>query len=354
MKHTYFITGYPGFIATELFHALYEQNPESKFYLMILEQEMENAKEKLTMKNENIHLIQGDITKANLGLSPEIRNELINSVTHCIHLAALYDLTIPYTPAYSCNVLGTEHVVQLMKECQLLERFCYFSTAYVSGNAKGKIYENQLITPASFRNHYEHTKFLAEQHVHALMNELPVTIIRPGIIVGDSLTGKTIKFDGPYFMMKFLKKIAIFPIPYIGKSRSFIHLVPIDFIRKATLFLLHDKGAESKTYHLICPDSPSVQEAYTSICRELNQKVPSWYLPRSLASYFLSFSLIAKWLGVPKEVLSYFSHDADYDTSQLSNDLKHSGIEFPQFKNYIKPVVKFFKENAANQSMNKY
>ena len=33
---------------------------------------------------------------------------------------------------------------------------------------------------------------------------LPATIYRPSIVVGDSHTGETQKFDGPYFVMQWL------------------------------------------------------------------------------------------------------------------------------------------------------
>jgi thioester reductase-like protein len=354
LEHTYFITGFPGFIATRLLTGLRDKYPTASFYLLVLKREMELASKTINAHDDNIHLIEGDITQADLGIPQTKMDELKERVTHIIHLAALYDLTIPYTPAYACNVQGTEHIIQLVKKCKQMKRFCYFSTAYVSGNEKGTVVEDRLIKPASFRNHYEHTKYLAEQKVQAIKGHIPVTIIRPGIIVGDSQTGETAKFDGPYFMMKFLKRFAHLPVPYIGKTESRIHLVPVDFIINASIFLMHDIRGISKTYHLLSPNSPPVQEAYRLISQELNKKKPSWYLPRIAAESVLSISFISKWLGVPKEVLSYFTHEAHYDTYQLEHDLDGTDIEFPQFEQFIKPVVQYFKENADNQALKRY
>ena len=50
-----------------------------------------------------------------------------------------------------------------------------------------------------FKNHYESTKFQAEVWVRELMDAVPTTILRPAIVVGDSRTGETEKFDGPYY-----------------------------------------------------------------------------------------------------------------------------------------------------------
>lgn len=354
LEHTYFITGFPGFIATKLLEALRHKYPSAKFYLLILKHEREIAEKKLKVGDENTVLLEGDITKDRLGLSDRLIREISDNITHCIHLAALYDLTAAYSPSYSCNVLGTEHVIKFVKTCKNIKRFGYFSTAYVSGNDKGKIIESSLSEPAGFRNYYEQTKYEAERMVWMYMDELPITIFRPGIIVGDSRTGVTIKFDGPYFMMQFLRRLSALPIPYIGRTASKIHLVPVDFIIDASVFLLHDKRGESKTYHLLSPSSPKIQDAYTLICKELNDKTPSWHLPQTIADRLLSISFISKWFGVPRETISYFSHEAEYDTSQLVEDLEGTGITCPSFEEYVPVLVRYYKENAADVSLKRY
>lgn len=58
----------------------------------------------------------------------------------------------------------------------------YFSTAYVAGKRGGTIFERELVHQEGFKNHYEETKYLAEIIVNQAKNNLPVTIIRPGIV----------------------------------------------------------------------------------------------------------------------------------------------------------------------------
>ena len=85
----------------------------------------------------------------------------------------------------------------------------------------------------AFRNHYEATKFTAELLVRQAMNrDLPATIYRPGIVVGDSQTGETQKFDGPYFFASFLKRqgpVALVP-RLADPDRVRVYLVPRDFV----------------------------------------------------------------------------------------------------------------------------
>ena len=41
----------------------------------------------------------------------------------------------------------------------------------------------------------------------AIAEGLPATIYRPGIVVGDSRTGETQKYDGPYFVAAYMKRL---------------------------------------------------------------------------------------------------------------------------------------------------
>ena len=88
-----------------------------------------------------------------------------------------------------------------------LRRYNYVSTCYVAGKRKGEIRENELEHDAGFRNFYEETKYLAEIEVERLKSEFPVTIFRPSVVVGDSETGETAKYDGIYYLDSIFAKI---------------------------------------------------------------------------------------------------------------------------------------------------
>ena len=120
------------------------------------------------------------------------------------HLAAVYDLAVPKDIAWKVNVHGTDTFNQVVVQFPHLKRYMYFSTAYVAGKREGKLLETELIRPSGFKNHYEETKFEAELLVENLKEKIPVTIIRPGIVRGNSKTGETIKFDGPYFFINMI------------------------------------------------------------------------------------------------------------------------------------------------------
>jgi nucleoside-diphosphate-sugar epimerase len=103
------------------------------------------------------------------------------------------------------NVDGTRNLLEFAGARERFERLQYVSTAYVSGRTRGVFRETDLDVGQGFKNHYEETKFLAE--VEVVRSKLPATIYRPGVVVGDSRTGETAKFDGPYAVLRMMERL---------------------------------------------------------------------------------------------------------------------------------------------------
>src|SRR5262249_61233896 len=99
------------------------------------------------------------------------------------------------------------------------------------GDRKGTFYEDDLETGQRFRNAYERTKYEAERMVRAAMRQLPITVVRPSIIVGDSKTGEIDKLDGPYYLLVVIATNASgVRLPLLGKSDAPLHRGPIDSV----------------------------------------------------------------------------------------------------------------------------
>ncbi|HAQ06502.1 MAG TPA: 3-beta hydroxysteroid dehydrogenase, partial [Bacillus bacterium] len=176
--------------------------------------------------------------------------------------------------------------------------------------------------------------------------EVPITIIRPGIVKGHSKTGETIKFDGPYFLMNFIDRLSFMPfLPRLGKGDTFVNLVPVDYIIEATTFLAFSEKGTGKTYHLTDPKPYKVSQLYEMMMDELVQKRPKGSIPLRLAKAGLHFKLLRRYLGVEKEALDYFTWRGIFDSSQAQEDLKDSGIQCPDFREGISVMASFYKKN---------
>jgi thioester reductase-like protein len=79
-----------------------------------------------------------------------------------------------------------------------LEYLMHVSTAYVAGTHCDRFAEHELDVGQGFRNAYELSKFRAERLVHERGATLPVQIVRPSIVVGDSRSGWTAAFNVVY------------------------------------------------------------------------------------------------------------------------------------------------------------
>ena len=149
-----------------------------------------------------------------LDLSPEHPELLLHRLNGWIVMG---DLGVRREVGMRVNLYGTRHVLDFAAACEGLERFHYFSTCYVSGRHPGIFHEHDLERGQAFSNWYEETKYQAEREVRERMQEgLRATIYRPSIVVGDSRTGATRKYDGPYGMIRWmLRQRRTVPIPGI-------------------------------------------------------------------------------------------------------------------------------------------
>ncbi|RDI47702.1 SDR family oxidoreductase [Falsibacillus pallidus] len=358
MGENYFITGFPGFLSGKLIEGILEQNPDAIIYLLYVpsmkqkaESEIARITEKTSIHKDQLNLVPGDITKNKIGVEDSDWDHLVERIDYIWHLAAIYDLAVPRDIAQKVNVEGTQNVNEFVKNCTRLKRYVYFSTAYVAGDRTGILKEDELIRPKGFHNYYEETKFEAEILVEQLKGEVPVTIIRPGIVKGDSKTGETVKFDGPYFIMNMLHRLRYLPfLPAIKGSDAEVNLVPVDYVIKAVMYLGHHPIGENKTYHITDPSPYKVSTIYAEMMNQLVGKKPLGAISKDVIAYFLSKPTLRRMLGVEKEALDYFIWDGHFDCSQTKMDLEGTGIKCPDFLDGLPSMVQFYKKNKDNQN----
>ncbi|QDG52984.1 SDR family oxidoreductase [Persicimonas caeni] len=355
------LTGFPGFLGEHVLERLIELQPESTFYLLIQSQMRGLAERYLDkLERENPHfegrweLLEGDITDRFLGLDEERYHELTATVGVVWHLAAIYDLAVPEQIAYRVNVTGTIHVLDFCEACESLQRFNYISTCYVSGEREGKIYEDELDEGQGHKNHYESTKFWAEVEVQRRSKEIPTAIFRPGIVVGDSRTGETFKYDGPYYLMKLLRRLPDWmPMVNIGKGETVVNLVPIDFVADAMAFLGNKEGVEGQIFQLADPNPMRARDVVALTLDSMNKAPALATVPSSLLDVALSRQKVEELVGVPRESIVYFNHDARYDSSNTQRELKETAIRCPHLSTYMQTLVDYFLRNPEKEFLDK-
>ena len=350
-----FFTGFPGFIGKRLVSKILESNASARFRFLVQSSMLSIAQESIAgfkkkFPQAEFSIMTGSIDRADLGLGKEALKNLVEEVTDVFHLAAIYDLSVPREIAYKVNVDGTTHILDFCEKIKALNKLVYFSTCYVAGKRTGRILEDDLEKGQQFKNYYEETKYLAEVEVRKRMKNIPAIVIRPSIVVGDSETGETQKFDGPYFMMRFIDMFYYgVNIPYIGDSTSYFNIVPVDYIINGSIALWKKQDNAGKTYQLADPHPVRARELFALLSEHLTGETPGWALPHWLIEGALSIPMVGPALGIPVQSLLYLKHPVEYDCRNAVADLEESGVSCPSVKDYIGNLVSFFKEHKEEE-----
>lgn len=345
----FLFTGFPGFIGARLLPRLLELRPGARAVCLVQGRFAELAARQLAeieaghpAARSRIEMLEGDITEPGLGLDGAAARALRRDLVGCYHLAAVYDLAVKRSVGMRINVAGTRHVLEFLAEARRLEKLDYVSTAYVSGTATGIFRESDLTIGQSFKNHYEETKYLAE--VEVVRSGLPATVYRPGVVVGDSRTGETAKFDGPYFALAAMEKL---PSPgaflRVGEGSNPVNVVPVDFVVEALARLSVGPGSRGKTYHLTDPSPPSALEIARQFARILGKRLAFVPVPLLVAKALLAPAPLQRLLGMPVQALDYFDNPCCYDASEATRDLAPLGISCPRFADYAPRLVDFYR-----------
>jgi len=359
---TIFFTGFPGFIGKRLFRKILKQNKSNRLIAMVQEKfydTAQNAVQDLAVDipdaGKRIELVKGDLTLDNLGFTAATMKKVTANATEVWHLAAVYDLAVPEKIAWEINVEGTRRMLDFCEKIKKLKKLVYFSTCYVAGLRTGLIVEEDLDFGQGFKNHYEQTKFEAEVLVRKRMNKIPTIIIRPSIIIGDSNTGETDKFDGPYFLMHFfadmerrgiLNYAGGIPLPSLGQGNAYFNLAPINYLIDATMHIVKNPKAIGKTFQVCDPDPLTAREFYDEVYQQFGFQKTWGTLPMPLVQLVTQLPGLDKFIGIPEQVLPYVNHYAVFDCQNTLDFLADSDIRCPNLRDYLGVLVDYIRHHV--------
>ncbi len=213
----------------------------------------------------DVEVIRGDSTKEGLGLSPADLSSVRRSLDGFIHCAACTS----FSPAQDKEVLetnigGAKNVIQFAAENDV--PLYHVSTAYVCGRQTGTIMEHDLRHNAGYNNTYERSKNEAERIVGKAFENGRAhgTILRPGIIVGASESGRICQFSNFYNMLQAIEYGAIRAIRngkcvrIVGDGACTKNLVPVDWSAQQLWDAIETEGPSNATYHMTNPNPPTM------------------------------------------------------------------------------------------------
>jgi nucleoside-diphosphate-sugar epimerase len=285
-----------------------------------------------------------------LGLAGSEFKSLAAAVTDVWHLAAIAWLGAKPAVMRRVNVEGTRNVIELAQAAPKLQRLNHFSTAYVSGHRVGVILEEELAMRQRFHNAYEESKFQAEQLVRRAQAELPATIYRPSIVVGDSRTGEIDRFEGPYALAILLvaSPLAV-PLPLPGNAVAPLNVVPVDFVVDAVTSIAQNPAGVGRTIHVVDPSPLSARRVYEMIAAHAGKKLPPVSVPARAFQALLQLPLLEKLSRVHRPAIEYVNHLAIYNCRNQLELLDGKGVRCPPITSYLDRLMDFVEGTFARR-----
>jgi dephospho-CoA kinase len=348
-RPTALVTGFPAFTAKRMIAKLLAAEPETKLYVLARDRFAADAERYLAGLPDRgeAELLVGDICDMDLGLSSAEYRALSRELTWIHHLAGIYFMGVDDDTARRVNVVGTRTVIELARDAGRLERLVHWSTAMVSGDRRGTFREDELEVGQKFHNAYERTKHEAERMVRQAMRQLPITVIRPGIIVGDSRTGEIDTLDGPYYLMVLIAtNESGVRLPLLGNGDVPLHLVPIDYVIEAAWRIARGEAAAGKTFHLVDPAPLSARAVFEGVAEHAHTEKPRGSIPRPLARAVLRTPGLARLARGPLALVDVLGHAVHYDQTNTAAALAGTGLTCPALADYLPVLVRYVQDVA--------
>ena len=308
-----FLTGATGFVGREVLARFLERDDRHVFALVRASDDDEAAGR--LPAHERLTAVAGDIEQPGLGLAEPTRERLRREVRRVLHCAASVSFDLPLAESRSVNVGGTRRMLDFARSCSRLERFTYVSTAYVAGEPGRLFCEDELAVGQSFRNPYERSKFEAELAVRSEGADLPLQILRPSIIVGDSTTGRTSSFNVLYGPLRAYARGLMRAIP--ARRDAPVDIVPVDYVADRT----HELATEGPngTFHLVAGRNATTVGRLLDLSSEQLGRPKPAVLPPTLYRRWIHPWLSRKYPGLRRmEVyFPYFAMKVRFDDRRL-------------------------------------
>src|SRR4051794_17955520 len=266
------LTGFPSFLARRVAREILVKEPSTLLYAVVRSKVLSEAEEALQGltrdQRERVVLLEGDTAAMDLGLSGAEFRMLSGEVDRIYHAAQVTYLGVDRKTAEQVNIKGAQEVLELARACRSLKCLIHYSTSQVAGDRTGLVREDDLDTGQSFRTFVAESRARAEKVVRTYMGQVPIAVVRPTTIIGDSQTGEVDRFDGPYLLILLIvTSPAEIAVPLPGRGDAPLHLVPIDYVVRASHAIAHDPKARGRTFHLVDPHPLTAKRVFELVAR---------------------------------------------------------------------------------------
>jgi len=294
-----------------------------------------------------VRVFPGDLTAPQFGLSRDDYDRLIHTTDSVLHCAA----SLNRKSEKSClnvNLRGTLEVLLLAQKSHYyhgLRRFSLVSTVAVAGKRQDEVVtEDRAIEwDRSDYDPYARTKKFCEHMTRQLLPEVPITIFRPSIVLGDSRYPQTTQFE----MVRAFVFLAGLPVlPFRSQDR--IDIVNVDFVADAIATLHQKENPQYDMYHLSSgTDSQTFRQVTSALAAAQNKRGPIFlhFLEKPFTTGVNLLSNRQTSLGygaaLLKVFMPYLTWNTVFDNTRVTRELGRKPMPFSQ---YSYPLLQFSRD----------
>jgi thioester reductase-like protein len=356
-----FVTGSTGYIGAHIVANLLDECGEP-LHLLVRAKNPQEARERLWQSLQlhmdfprfresadcRLRIFLGDLTDKNFGIEQNEYKDLARSTDSIIHCAA----SLNRKSEKSClnvNLRGTLQVIELAmhaRDDHGLRRFSHVSTVAVSGQRQDEIvHEDSAIEwNRSDYDPYARTKKFCEHMIGELLPEVPRTIFRPSIVLGDSRRPETNQFE----MVRAFVFLASLPVLPFRPSDK-VDIVPVDYVASAISRLHLKEKPEHEIYHLSSGADSETYKQLTAGLAAAQGKRPPTFAPSLEKSTVGMVNFLSRRAGkagtlatLLKVFLPYLTWNTVFDNTRVVREM---GDKPEPFSKYCFGLLKFTREN---------
>ncbi len=358
---TIFLTGSTGYIGAHVAANLLSDHSDP-LNLLVRARRDQEARERLwhslqlhmdfsrfeSFLNDRIDIFRGDLTAPKFGLDDDDYRRLVRSTDSIIHCAASLNRKSEKN-CLNVNLRGTLEVIQLAmraRDDHGLRRFSHVSTVAVAGQRANEVVQEDTAIDWNRSDYdpYARTKKFCEHMVRQLLPDVPRTIFRPSIVLGDSRRPETNQFD----MVRAFVFLAGLPaLPFRPTDK--IDIVPVDFVADAVATLHQKPDPAHDTYHLSSGTASETFAELTDSLARAQSKRPPIFVPSLEGPSSKMINVLASSAGkvgglatLLKVFLPYLVWNTVFDNSRVVSELGRRPAPFSQ---YCYPLLRFTREN---------
>jgi thioester reductase-like protein len=356
-----FLTGSTGYLGSYLAAGLFTGHTE-KLNLLVRAKTEQAARERLWQSlqlhfdfatfleylNTRVRIFRGDLTDERFGLGDDEYHALVDSTDSILHCAASLNRKSE-KQCLNVNLRGGLEVIQLARRAQNhhgLRRYSLVSTVAVAGKRQNEVVteDASIDWNRSDYDPYARTKKFSEHMVHQLLADVPHTIFRPAIVMGDTKRPETTQFD----MVQAFDMLARFPVLPLRPDDK-IDIIPADYVGAAIVKIHQMEKPGYGIYHL---SSGTGSQTYKEITDAL-AKLGGWGKPIYQEWLGSPFSKTVRWLafrGGPvgygasllKVFWPYLDWNTVFDNSRVVSEM---GAAPRKFTAYAYPLLQFSRSH---------